>query len=52
MWGLFLALQFSMPYEPDEFLQTNIIDEIEPEVIAFVSGLAGIAAFKFIVYRR
>ena len=52
MWALYLALNFSMPYTPHEFLQSQIIDQIEPEVIAFVGGIAGIAAFKFIIYRR
>ena len=52
MWALYLALEFSMPYSPDEFLQQNIIDQIEPALITFVGGLAGIAAFKFIIFRR
>lgn len=52
MWALYLALEFSMPYDPEQFLQQNIIDQIEPELITFVGGLAGIAAFRFIIYRR
>jgi len=52
MLALYLAFEFSMPYNPDEFVQSNIIDQIEPELITFVGGLAGIAAFRFIIYRR
>jgi hypothetical protein len=52
MIALYLALEFSMPYTPDQFLQSNIINQIEPEIRTFVGGLAGIAGFKFIIYRR
>lgn len=44
--------QFKMPYTPDEFIKSNIIEQIEPEIIAFVSALGGIAALKLLIYRR
>ncbi len=43
---------FKMPYTPDQFIQSNVVEQIEPEIIAFVSALGGIAAFKLLVYRR
>jgi hypothetical protein len=52
MLALYLALEFTMPYTPDQFLNSNIIDQIEPEIKVFVGGLAGIASFKFLIYRR
>lgn len=54
MFGFILiaAIEFHHPLTPEEFVQQKIVDVIQPEIITFVSGLAGIAVFKNLVFRR
>lgn len=50
----FLAdIQFQMPdnLSPQDFVQQNIVQYIMPNVITFISAVAGIAVFKGLIRR-
>jgi len=41
-----------MPVTAQEFIADNVVAYIEPELIAVVSAIAGIAVFKSLIFKR